>query len=531
MSDNKPILITDFTGQAENPHIGFGVSVGMDLFTTKGVARLSRKMSKTSGTVCTDFPLYVTQNVNGDVWAQGDTGVIYKGTSNASSWSVVAGNSAHSANNGRGVIIWEDYLFAMTATNVDVYGPLSGSPSWTNGWWTGTAAQPALLNTSSSVQHVAFVNPALNFLYICNGRYIAYVQLSSPTATFDPGTASTFLANNRAFIMPAFYTSKNMGFLPPKYVGIAVDNSMNNSQADVVIWEGTTNTTATNVVALPGASGAVIQMLSKNGILYGITNREHGIYTINGSSATLVDRLSLRMSSRLVTGEQNTCRVISPLFPHGADFLGPELLTGGANNQQISSQQSSTGMFPFGVWSVNIETNPPVVDLRFPLSFGAITALYTTTYKIGFIKTVADTAVIVGWANGSTYGIDLLSLSDYITDETTTFLESELYEVGTALNPRTFDQLEFNLVQPLTGNQEITLYYRISQADPYAILPFSISSSTITNSATSLSNQLSGVIQVLPFKGIRYIQIAATVKTGSQTTQSPQIKSILLTNK
>lgn len=526
MANNNPILITDFTGQAENPHIGFGNAVGMDLYTTKGVARLSRKMQKASGTVCTDFPLYVTEANNGDVYVQGDTGVIYKGTTNASSWAVVAGGPTPAANAGRGIIVWEDYLFAMTPTDVAVYGPLSGSPSWDNTWWTSTVGNPALVNTNLT-PHVPFINPALNFLYISNGRYVAYVQLNGPATTFDPTDATTFLTSNKAFIMPAYYIAQNIGFLPPKYTAIAVQNTMTNSQADVVIWDGTTNTTATNVVSLPGASGPVKQLLTRNGVLYGITNIEHGIYTINGSSATLVDRLGLRMSSRLITGEVNTSRVVSQILPNGADFLGPELLTAGCNQPQITSQQTNTGMFPYGVWSVNIEDQ--TIGLRFPLSFGDINALYTTTYKIGFIKTINDTAVIVGWAKGSTYGIDLLSLSDYITDQNTTFLESAIYEVGTSLNPRTFDQLEFNIIQPLTSGQQIQFYYRTSLANPYQVIRFSDASSAVTSVA--LGQNLSGACQKLPFQAVRYIQIATTFDTGSQQTQSPQIRSILLTNK
>jgi len=525
-ADTKPVLITEFSGQAENPHIGAGVAVGMDLYTTKGVARLSRKMSKASGSVCTDFPLYVTEAVNGDVYVQGDTGVIYKGTTNASSWATVAGGPTPSANAGRGIIVWEDYLFAFTPTDVAVYGPLSGSPTWDNTWWTTTASQPALINTSSSIQHVPFINPSNNTLNFCNERYINQIKLTDVTGGFDPSDGTTYVAINNKLTLPGYYISKNMGFLPPDTVAIAVDNTMVNSQADICVWDGASDSILNNVVSLPGASGAVIQMLSKNGILYCITTREHGIYTVNGSSAELVDRLALRMSSRTAGGAQNTSRTVSPIFPHGADFLGPELLTGGCNQPQISSQQTSTGLFPYGVWSANIENE--VVGCRFPLSFGDINAQYTTTYKIGFVKTINDTSVIVGWAKGTTYGIDLLSLSDYITDPDTTFLESAIYEVGTSLNPRTFDQLEFNLIQPLTSGQTITFYYRKSLADDYAIIPFSRTSNSVTS--TELGTHLSGACQILPFQEVRYIQIAAKFDTGSQQTQTPQIRSLLLTN-
>lgn len=520
----KPLLITNFTGQAENPHIGFGVAVGLDLYTTKNVARLSKKMVKTSGTVCTDFPTYITEDNSGNLYAQGNTGIVYRSTNGGGSWSVLAGNSAASANNGRGIIVWENYLFSMTANSMDVYGPLNGVGSWTNNWWVATALQPALVSSPSTTQHVPFINPALNFLYICNGRYIAYIQLATPTSTFDPATSSTYIASNKAFIMPEFYVSRNMGFLPPRDTAIAVENTMTNSQADVVIWDGTTsNTTANNIVSVPGAQGPVIQMLTKNGVLYGITNNEHGIYTINGTSADNVDRLNLRMTSRATGtpgGAQNTIKVVSYIYPQGADFLGPELLTGGSNQPQFTIQASNTGLFPYGVWSVNIENG--VIGTRFPLSHGDINADYATVYKIGFVKTLSNGQVIVGWAKGTTYGIDQLSADYYIDDSNTTFLESELFEVGTRSEPMTYDNLEFNLVTPLSSGQILKLFWRKSTADNYT----QFNQSPIN--PTNLGSELSSIIAPLDFEKVQYRQIAAELGTGPSSTSTPQLRSMFL---
>jgi len=509
---STPITVTEFLGQAENPHIGSGTMVGVDLYTVKGVARLSRKMENKASSVLVDFPKYIAQAKNGHLFVQGDNGNIYRSTDNGDTWTILTGNTLAT---GRGLQVWEDYLFSFRGTTCDVYGPISGVGAWTNDWWVGTAGLTAL----QGGDHVAFVNPSLNFLYICNGRYIAYIQLSGPTATFAPGTSTTYIASDKAFIMPEFYTAVTMSWLPPNQIGIAVSNSMNNSQADIVIWDGTTNTTASNVVSLPGAAGPVTQMLTKNGIMYGITDKEHGIYTINGSSAQNVDRLALRMSSRTAGGAQNTIRAVSSLYPHGADFLGPELLTGGNNTPQFSSQASSTGLYPYGIWSVNIEDK--VVNTRFPLSHGDILALYTTTYRIGFVKTVTTNAVLVGWQKDSTFGIDKLNASNYITDANTVFVESSLYEVGTRTLPRTFEELEYNLIQPLKTGEVITWYWRKSLADDYQ--QFHVENLTTTGGA------LSDIISPLPFGSVQYIQIGFKFNSdAADNRNTPQIRSMIL---
>ncbi len=597
---DKPITITEFTGQAENPHIGAGVAVGVDLYTTKNVARLSRKMLKKTGNLITDFPLYITQGVTNDtipsqieyafffitpplqigetitgltsgatativtlinypfmtvtgvtgvfltgetfigatsggqgsildytpaivtgnnpiIFVQDDDGNVYQSIDDGDNWTLVPGNSGDA---GTGIMVWENYLFSATPDDIDIYGPLGGTPTWTNGWWTSVtgANQPALLN-SVRTNHVMFINPALNFLYIDNGRYIAYVQLSGPAVTFDPANQTTFIADEQAFIMPDYYVAQTMAFMPPNQTAIAVENRLNNSSADVVFWDGTTNTTASNVVSLAGATGAVRQLLTRNGVLYGITNYEHGIYTINGSSAKLVDRLTLRMSNRTAGGSQDTKRISSYIYPHGADFLGPELLTAGSNTFQFVTHPNNTGLYPYGIWSANIENS--VVGLRFPLSFNVINALYSTSYEIGFVKVVDEAAVLVGWGQGNTFGIDKLSASDYITNAATTFVESSLYEVGTRTLPRTFDELEFNLIQPLLTGEVMTWYWRKSLADDYQ--PFQ------TKNTVTMTGALSGIISPLPFGSVQYIQIGFTMNSDTGTpTNTPQVRSMIL---
>ncbi len=521
---DEPLVIADFTGQAENAHIGFGAAVGVDLYTTKQVARLSRKMEKKSGSVITDFPHAVTvtriSNNSIHLYAQDEDGNVYKSTNEGDTWTLVTGNSGSA---GKGLIAWENWLFSITTTDIDIYGPLDGSPAWDNTWWTtatgsGGAGQPAL----ESGDHYPFADPASTTLYICNKNKIASIEvILSP---FDPADDTTFQATTEAFTMPSFYVAETIGFLPPDQISIGVTNSLNPSQADVVIWDGVQDKIATNVITLPGASGPVKQFATRNGVLYGVTNQEHGVYTINGTSAELVDRIGLRITNRLTTGEQYTTRVFSTIYPSAIDFLGPELLTGGSNTPQPVTQISNTGMFPYGVWSVNIENG--VVGTRFPLSHGDITALYSTDYKIGFIRVIRDAKVLVGWQKGSTYGIDALNKEDYITTASQTFVESELFEVGTRTVPRTFGMLLFTLVTPLLADQEIQFYYRKSQSEAYSILPFTTTSNAVT--FTELGTSLSGYISPLPFQESRYIQIAFTVKTGTSTVQTPQLRTVYL---
>jgi hypothetical protein len=511
----QPIVITDFTGAAENPHIGSGAVVGFDLFTTKTVARLSRKMNQVDGGVATHFPLYITEDNNGYLYVQADQGAIYISIDQGLSWSQILANNVGGV--GTGLTVWQDYLWAFRNDDVDLYGPLSGSPVFIPGWWTAfTGANNQPLVNQVDVDHIPFPNPSLaTQMNICNGNYIAQVDLL--TFPFNPAGGNTvaYNANNKKFTMQPFYNATNIGFLPPQSVAISVENRLNNSSADIVIWDGIQNTTAINVVNVPGASGPVKQLGTKNGILYCVTDKEHSVYTTNGTSAQLVDRLSLRMSNRKITGEQYTTRLASTIYPQGMDFLGPELLTGGSNFPAPSTQISGTGLFPYGVWSVNIEnssinlamTGQYTVGCRFPLSHGDINALYTSDYEIGFIKVLSGGVVLVGWRKGNSFGIDRLDDASYISNSATTWLESQLLEVGSRLDPKSFTTMQFNLVTPLNSGESLQFYYRINQSLPYVAFGPLFDS-------TRMQANVSDVIQTIHFRQRNIFRLLALLYQG-----------------
>lgn len=511
--DNNPILITNFNGQAENPHIGAGVNVGVDLYTTKNVARLSRKMEKKTGSTVTSLPLYVTQDNSGVLFVQDTAGVVYRSADQGDTWSVLAGNSGGA---GRGIQYFSGYIWSFTPTSCDLYD-IAGSV-WRNNWWVGTAGLTAL-QSAFGENHMSVTvgggSGGSSIIYICNGRYIAYVQT---IGTFVYNNAATYLADDKKLTMIDTYEAVNISLMPPDNFAIAIKDRNNSSSAYVMIWNGVSTAAYINLINVAGASGPITQLLTKNGIVYGVTTNEVGVYTINGTSATIVDRLALRMTNRKTTGEQYTTRVQPSIYPQGADFIGPELLIG-TTNESAGSQVSGTGLYPYGVWAVDIEGKN--VYTKYPLSFGDINAQYSLFYKIGFVKTLSNGKILVGWQKEASFGIDALNPSNYISDPATVFIESELYEVGTRTNPETFSNILYNLAEPLKTDEEINFYYRLSQADPYTLF--------WTDTVSTLGGNLGGIITPLPFQQARYIQIGISIKTGSGTPlETPQLVSVYL---
>ena len=101
---------------------------------------------KESGSVVTDFVKWMdTVSSDLSVYAFGDTGNLYKRTS-AGSWSNLH-TFANSHGNGLAYFAGDDYLYAANDDTLGRYGPLSGSPTFTNDFLKAQGGVPT--NTAS----------------------------------------------------------------------------------------------------------------------------------------------------------------------------------------------------------------------------------------------------------------------------------------------------------------------------------------------------------------------------------------------
>ena len=121
-----------------------------------------------------------------------------------------------------------------------------------------------------------------------------------------------------------------------------------------------------------------------------------------------------------------------------------------------------------------------------------------------------------------TYGIDLSSATsyDYVTDYGGYFL-TPLYVVGTNLNKRTFNQIEFQLARPLRTGEGINVEYRddltasFTEVGTYDFTTFSaIESKNVT---------LARPLTILPCE-----QIQLKISLLGSATTSPELRSVTL---
>lgn len=112
---------------------------------------------------------------------------------------------------GNGMKYYDNYIYTATPTDISRYGPLNGSPSITNTYWTSTLSKTALTNTTyPTVRGVKFPNHPMHVhvgkLYIADfkdgiGR-VHFIQTTKTTVEGDTDNGSTY---NTTFALPSGY--------------------------------------------------------------------------------------------------------------------------------------------------------------------------------------------------------------------------------------------------------------------------------------------------------------------------------------
>ncbi|MDQ3816114.1 MAG: hypothetical protein M3362_00300 [Acidobacteriota bacterium] len=483
------IVIKDFqSGIADSPHLGFADIRNVDIYSSPGVVRLNWKTTKQSGTNVTDLiKWFVTNPSNGDIYGLGDTGKVYKSTTAGASWSVVSGNTTTSAA-GNGLAIWKDYLIVARNVSIDVYGPLSGTPTWSNPFGTlQTSAFHPMLATQDDKLHIG------------NGRYMASVQERAST-TFDPGNSSTFLFNDKALDLPANYQVKCLAELGTNLmIGTWQGSTIYQRKvADIFPWD---KKTSSFTQPLKIGENGINQMMTFGNLLYIIAGTNHNMYVSNGASVSPFKKLPSSVTSL----DYASGTYMDP-YPGAITSHKGRIFTG------VSSGTQSSMIDGFGVWSVEPSDRRLVFENQ--ISTGTTNA--TNNIRIGALASVSNDSYLISWQDNTTYGIDVVGNSFY--DSYAGYVVSPLIQVGSPMpNARIqITKQAFQLAKPLATGQGIRLKYRRNLSDNWTTIG---TYDYATNGAV-----ISGRFEV-PINDAEFIQIRAELTTSNT---SPELKYVIL---
>jgi hypothetical protein len=233
-------------------------------------------------------------------------------------------------------------------------------------------------------------------------------------------------------------------------------------------------------------------MINYNNVLYVIAGLKGNIYATDGSSSSLVGKVSAQMLGL----EQEPVQF--EVYRNGIAQMNNKILFGGGTTNNGN---------PVGVFSFNPSTGG--VALEYTLSTGNDGS--STGIDVYSLYADSDNILYVGYADDTTYGIDKTSITRrYATDS---YIITGLYRVGQDRKKRVFTNTEIVLSKDLETSNSVVVSYRTKLNENFTTI------GTMTNSYQKIFD-----------KNIETdnIQVKIDLRTSSGTGHTPELMSVRL---
>lgn len=401
--------------------------------------------------------------------------------------------------NGGGLAIWKDYLFAPRASSIDVYGPLSNSPSWTNNW--------KKIDTDS-LWHPCLVSKNDGKLYIGADRFV--VSLDEATAPFVPATAASYTFTQQALDLPPNYRVKCLSELGNNLmIGTwQGTNYFDVRIGDIFPWDRSAVSFGQPIELAEYGIHGLLNIGNSLAVLAGINGT---IYRCDGSNAYIIGQVPNSVTS-LVGSNKNLI-----FHPGAISYYKGRLFFG-------LSGEGTDAIAGMGVYSLLQTGKGNILTLEHIISTendGTSNVL-----KIGALLSVSRDILLVGWRDNTTYGVDKTTNTSfsYTTSYTKVYFDSPLYLVCTVFNPRSFTELELQLSKKLVTGEGIQVKYRNNLSDTFTAIK-TPNGGTLSLDFTTLGAVISHrTIADIP--SCEFLQMRVEMLGSSTTT--PQFRSLTL---
>jgi hypothetical protein len=424
----KPITINNFqNGIAPSAYLGFSKIVGLDIFRKPGVIQAGVKLESSFATVGTPMASIVAPS----------TGDQYVGTTGNGTVGRLYKNGVYQTNTSapvHDIVFLNDYLIISTsAGTLDAFGPLSTSPVYYSSWKSG-------LNTSVYGYKKMFVGRD-NSIYIANENQLAAIYntgtLSTPAFAswgLNTSISSTQIPNNRIITTICEYN---------RFVAIMTSTGNNSANSRIYyldLFQADNTSRQFKLTAGTDIPERVCNMMiNSNNRLFFFGNDTGTVYTSNQVSYSPVAVIPNRQPLQTYV-----------TFPNGVAQVNNEILwgVGGAFNAAFDTIYGVYGLRDSSMYTKNIISSG---------NYGQTAQVSIPV--VGALPTASNAGqYLAGWYDGTSTNVDSASFN--LATSFTAWFDSAFYETGTALQPRTFQTIQFNLGSNLQPNQQLKLQYR-----------------------------------------------------------------------
>lgn len=470
-------------GMVKHPIYGFGVLKNVEVFENPGILKLKNRVVNTGDTYA-GLPCAEVYDIYGNIYTFGgetglSSGTVYKNGASIQS----------SLSNPWDLKIYKDYLWVSNSSVLSCYGPLSsGGAQWFGNVLTG-------FDASSCGQLLVAQD---SFLYRLNGNLVSKIEVTSSGTV---GVAPSLSVATSLDMRDGEYATCITEYGTKVVIGTTTSStyaSRNNLPgARLYTWNRQAGTLGNPGLAdLPvifneNGINAVIQHANK---LYVSAGSQGNIYVSDGVNYSRITALPY-----VKDGVNYPCSVFvnaMSISPMGTLLVG------------VSGEYSA--LLNPGVYEVNINDN------RYPSAFRSVSSMTLgNQVKIGFVNSKDYQTLRIGWSDGSTYGTDATDFRMY--DSYGGVMESDLEQVGTYREKKTFQHIGFSLASPFVSGQNIRISYRLNDTDSYT---------TIGTWGYSSVGAVSSYVDSASISDAEYIQIKAELDQSTTALYGSNIRLI-----
>lgn len=312
-------------------------------------------------------------------------------------------------------------------------------------------------------QHMSIISANDGNLYFCNGQFVGSLSVTSGYA-FQLNQPTTYSFNYSALPLPQYETAIWLAELSGSMLIAGVNK--------LYTWDFVSLTVNSFIPIVEN----ITRMINILNNIYIFAGNKGSIYLSNGYSISPLKKIPDYLTS-LGGTSGNSNSLIDPVWTIGGIMTHRQKLY-----FQAFAQDSNTdnGIFA-GILSLSLvnATSSITFDTAGSIvvenqnSFGIVTGS-TTAEGLLIDQPAAISGSVQGndsyfsaWhdTNG---GVDFNDTTPYSAGEA--FIETDIIPIGTALEQKTFSNIEFKLDQPMRSGDSISVYARQSLSDSYVLV-------------------------------------------------------------
>lgn len=450
MDKNGNITISNpQKGIANSAVLGNEAIIGCEIFQEPGVLKIQNALVADSSDVnnpsyvtLTGFPIADANNVNPAGTAQRtvvtDSGQIFSGAN--------ANFLMYTASFGWDACAWnsEFTVVSYAAGGVGylgcVYHDQYGGVSWFG----------ARVGSLDATHYIKLLMGQDGYMYFTNGNKIGRITNLVNVA----GTVTMTATTNALDLPPEVYavTLAELGsnLLIGTQRGTSYGSRGTYAVANIYPWDRTSSSFRLPVTIAENGMNA---MISHRNQVYFSAGTDGNIYVTDGTNYQLVKKLPYT-----TIGKYNP---VSWVYPNAMCISQQGTLLIGLSANYDGNSPTTTG-----VWEIALTQGYPA---HLPYFSRDGNLGQTANVRFGSVKVLNIEDIAVGVASGTDYELSVTSSTTLNTSYTAKW-RTEFFMVGSRNNRKSFNSLEFTLLEPLIANQGIRIAYRKNRSESFTTI-------------------------------------------------------------